>query len=63
MNCGSALAAILSPLTFGYIIDLTQNWELPFIGSMGLFAVGSIVAFWMKPDEALWLRIMTTGKA
>ena len=59
MNCGSALAAILSPVTFGYIIDRTQNWELPFIGSMGLFAVGSIVAFWMKPDEALWLRITT----
>lgn len=53
MNCGSALAAILSPVTFGYIIDQTQNWELPFIGSMGLFAVGSIVAFWMKPGEAL----------
>jgi len=37
MNCGSALAAILSPVTLGYIIDQTQNWELPFIGSMGLF--------------------------
>jgi sugar phosphate permease len=61
MNCGSALAAILSPITFGYIIDQTKNWELPFIGSMGLFAIGSIVAFWMKPGEALWLRV-TTGE-
>jgi MFS family permease len=52
MNCGSALAAILSPVTFGYIIDQTHNWTLPFVGSMGLFAFGSIVAFWMKPDEA-----------
>jgi MFS family permease len=34
MNCGSALPAILSPVTFGYVIDQTQNWELPFIGSM-----------------------------
>jgi sugar phosphate permease len=59
MNCGSALAAILSPVTFGYIIDQTHNWTLPFVGSMGLFALGSIVAFWMKPDEALWLRIQT----
>jgi sugar phosphate permease len=64
MNCGSALAAILSPVTFGYIIDQTHNWTLPFVGSMGLFAVGSIVAFWMKPDEALWLRIPTsTGES
>jgi MFS family permease len=60
MNCGSALAAILSPVTFGYIIDQTHNWTLPFVGSMGLFALGSIVAFWMKPDEALWLRIRTS---
>jgi nitrate/nitrite transporter NarK len=59
MNCGSALAAILSPVTFGYIIDQTHNWTLPFVGSMALFALGSIVAFWMKPDEALWLRIPT----
>ena len=36
MNTGSALAAVLSPLAFGYIIDSTGNWNLPFVGSMGL---------------------------
>ncbi len=53
MNTGSALAAILSPLVFGYVIDKTNNWELPFIGSIGLLFLGSIVAFWMKPGERL----------
>jgi MFS family permease len=52
MNSGSALAAILSPIVFGFIIDCTHNWSLPFLGSMGLFIAGSVVAFWMKPDEA-----------
>jgi MFS transporter, ACS family, glucarate transporter len=52
MNTGSALAAILSPVIFGFIIDHTHNWSLPFLGSMGLFLAGSVVAFWMKPDEA-----------
>jgi MFS family permease len=52
MNTGSALAAILSPVIFGFIIDRTHNWSLPFLGSMGLFLAGSVVAFWMKPDEA-----------
>jgi MFS family permease len=52
MNSGSALAAILSPVVFGFIIDHTHNWSLPFLGSMGLFLAGSIVAFWMKPNEA-----------
>lgn len=53
MNTGSALAAILSPIVFGYVIDKTGNWELPFIGSIGLLFVGSILAFWMKPEQGL----------
>lgn len=52
MNSGSALAAILSPVVFGFVIDHTHNWSLPFLGSMGLFIAGSVVAFWMKPNEA-----------
>ncbi len=53
MNTGSALAAIISPLIGGYIIDKTGNWELPFVGSIGLLLFGSILAFWMKPQEEL----------
>lgn len=53
MNIGSPLAAILSPLIFGYVIDKTGNWTLPFVGSTGLLLLGSILAFWMKPDERL----------
>jgi MFS family permease len=53
MNTGSALAAIVSPLVFGYIIDRTHNWVLPFLGSIGLLLAGSILAFWMKPGEKL----------
>lgn len=55
MNTGSALAAIVSPLVFGYVIDKTNNWELPFLGSIGLLFVGSLAAFWMKPREKLAL--------
>ena len=50
---GSALAAIVSPLAFGYVIDKTGDWTLPFLGSIGLLLIGTIVAFWMKPDEEL----------
>jgi MFS family permease len=53
MNSGSALAAILSPIVFGFLIDKTHNWTLPFLGSIALLSLGSIVAFWMKPGEAL----------
>jgi sugar phosphate permease len=51
MNTGSALAAILSPLAFGYIIDRTGNWELPFIGSIVLLGVGAALTFTMRPDK------------
>jgi MFS family permease len=53
MNTGTALAAILSPLVFGFVIDKTGNWKLPFLGSIGLLFLGSILAFWMKPNEIL----------
>ncbi len=51
MNTGSALAAIVSPLLFGWIIDRTGNWSLPFWGTMGLLVVGIVAAFWMRPDR------------
>ena len=51
MNVGSPLAAIVSPLFFGYLIDKTGNWNLPFLGSTCVLLLGSVVAFWMKPEQ------------
>jgi MFS family permease len=51
MNTGSAVAAIVSPLVFGYIVDLTGDWHLPFAGSVILLLLGSVLAFTMHPDR------------
>ncbi len=51
MNTGSALAAILSPVVSGALIDLSGNWELPFAGSMILMSCGVLLAFRMRPSE------------
>ena len=51
MNTGSALAAILSPVVSGMLIDRFGNWELPFLGSMILMAAGVILAFRMRPES------------
>lgn len=51
MNTGSALAAILSPMVFGWVIDATGNWTLPFLGTMALMLVGLLAAFTMRPDR------------
>jgi MFS family permease len=52
MNSGSALAAILSPIAFGYIIDATGNWQLPFAGSLGFLLLGALLAPTMHPERA-----------
>jgi MFS family permease len=51
MNTGSAAAAILSPVAFGYIADVTGNWHLPFAGSLALLLLGAILAFTMHPER------------
>jgi MFS family permease len=51
MNTGSALAAVLSPMAFGYLADLTGNWHLPFLGSLGLLLLGAALAFSMHPER------------
>ncbi len=51
MNTGSALAAVLSPLAFGFIIDATGNWNLPFAGSMGLLVAGAALTSTMHPER------------
>lgn len=53
MNSGSALAAIVSPVVGGYIVDRTGNWELTFVAGICLLVLGSILALWMKPEEEL----------
>jgi MFS family permease len=50
MNTGSAMAAILSPVVSGYIIDQTGNWQLPFIVSIVLMGVGVALTFRMQPE-------------
>jgi MFS family permease len=51
MNLGFGLAGIISPLVFGYLIDLSGSWTLPFGGSFILLLTGAILAFQMHPDR------------
>jgi MFS family permease len=50
MNFGSALAGIVSPLVFGYLIDLTGSWTVPFVAVVVLLLLGAVPAFYMRPD-------------
>jgi MFS transporter, ACS family, glucarate transporter len=57
MNSGSALAAIVSPVVSGYLIDRFGSWDLPFVGSMLLMAIGTALAFRMQPESRFEERL------
>jgi MFS family permease len=51
MNFGFGLAGIISPLFFGYMIDLTGTWTVPFLVSIALLLLGAVLAFYLRPDK------------
>jgi MFS family permease len=55
MNFGFGVAGIISPFVFGFLVDTTGSWALPFAGSVTLLLVGAALAFTMhaeRPFEA-----------
>lgn len=61
MNVGSASAAILSPVVAGFIIDRYGNWDMPFVGSVVLMAIGIVLAFGMHPEKKFDMPGANTG--
>jgi len=51
MNFGFGLAGIISPWSFGYLIDRTGSWVFPFGASIVLLLLGAVLAFWCRPDH------------
>jgi hypothetical protein len=51
MNTGSALAAILSPIVAGQLVDITGNQQLPFTVAIGVLMVGAMTTFLMHPER------------
>jgi MFS family permease len=53
MNFGFGVAGLVSPSTFGYLVDRTGSWVIPFTGSIALLLVGAGLAMRLRPDETL----------
>jgi MFS family permease len=51
MNIGFALAGIASPLAFGFLIDKTGDWHLPFVLSIALLCIGIVMSLLMHPER------------
>lgn len=52
MNFGFGLAGLVSPSSFGYLVDHTGSWVFPFICSILLLLVGALLATRLRPDQA-----------
>jgi MFS family permease len=51
MNAAGAVAGIVSPLAFGWILDQTGSWTAPFVVSLGLLLVGVVMTHWFRPEQ------------
>ena len=62
MNFGFGMAGIISPIVFGYAIDLTGRWDVPFIGSLVVLLLGAVLALRCRPGERFVDVPMTATK-
>jgi MFS family permease len=51
MNFGFGVAGIISPVIFGFLVDTTGSWTLPFGASVALLLVGAGLAFSMHAER------------
>ena len=51
MNFGFGIAGIISPLSFGYLVDRTGGWVFPFVASLVLLPLGALLALRLRPDK------------
>jgi MFS family permease len=51
MNFGFGVAGLVSPSSFGYLVDRTGSWVVPFIGSIVLLLLGAVLALRLRPDQ------------
>jgi nitrate/nitrite transporter NarK len=52
MNLGFGLAGVISPVAFGYALDVTGSWTVPFIASIALLVVGAAMTLLMRPEHS-----------
>jgi MFS family permease len=50
---GVGLSGIVSPVVFGWLIDLTGNWNVPFATGVGILLAGAAAVPWLRPDLPL----------
>ncbi|EFI53268.1 MULTISPECIES: MFS transporter [Afipia] len=50
---GVGISGIVSPVVFGWLIDRTGNWNVPFASGIGILLAGSLAVILLRPDVPL----------
>lgn len=53
MNAAGAVAGILSPVAFGWMLDRTGSWTTPFAVSVGLLLFAIVMTCRIRPDRPI----------
>jgi len=61
MTLGFGLSGIISPIVFGWLIDRTGNWNVPFITAVAILFVGAALVWLIRPDVQLDTRETKSG--
>lgn len=51
MNFGFGLASVVSPMFFGYTIELSGSWKLAFSVSIAVLLLGVLLSLRLRPDK------------
>ncbi len=53
MNTGFGMAGMISPVVFGFLIQTTGSYYLPFMISAGLLGIGAVMALFIDPGKTV----------
>jgi cyanate permease len=56
MNTGFGVAGIISPPVFGFLVDQTGNWQVPFVASVVLLFIGALLSLRIDPTRRIGVR-------
>ncbi|MGK3945846.1 hypothetical protein ABK046_46815, partial [Streptomyces caeruleatus] len=50
---GVGISGVVSPVVFGWLIDLTGNWNIPFASGIAILLAGALAVVLLRPDVPL----------
>ncbi|MFD1557527.1 MFS transporter [Paraburkholderia silviterrae] len=63
MNAGGGIAGIISPFLFGFVLDETKSWMVPFYITIGILLVGALITLRLKLTSAQQQPLPNDGAA